>query len=122
MLMDCLLPYKSDTYFYGSLSEPMSCIVGTYHAMYHTKAGSYVHEMGIVEGGTCAILAGAGPMGMGCIDYLVNGPRQPKLLVVRRASGFRESHCRSFRTWFESACSCFACALSTSSFRLRKFV
>lgn len=29
LLMDCLLPYNSDVYFYGSLAEPMSCIVGT---------------------------------------------------------------------------------------------
>ena len=34
LLMDCLLPYHSETYFYGSLAEPMSCIVGTYHAMW----------------------------------------------------------------------------------------
>jgi threonine dehydrogenase-like Zn-dependent dehydrogenase len=82
MEMNCLLPYRGEGFFKASLSEPMSCIVGAAHAQYHTKYGSYVHEMGIVKGGTCAILAGAGPMGMGCIDYLVNGPRQPKLLVV----------------------------------------
>ena len=35
MEMDCLLPYEGDAYFMGSLSEPVSCIVGTYHAMYH---------------------------------------------------------------------------------------
>ena len=35
LLTDNLLPYDSDTYFYGSLSEPMSCIIGTFHAMYH---------------------------------------------------------------------------------------
>ena len=34
---NCLLEYKADAYFYGSLSEPLSCIVGTYHEMYHTK-------------------------------------------------------------------------------------
>ncbi|NLK39948.1 MAG: zinc-binding dehydrogenase [Clostridiales bacterium] len=78
----CLLPYNSDTYFYGSLAEPVSCIVGAFHANYHTKSGSYVHHMGIVEGGNCIILAGAGPMGLGAIDYAINGPRQPKLLVV----------------------------------------
>jgi threonine dehydrogenase-like Zn-dependent dehydrogenase len=38
--------------------------------------------MGIVEGGCCALLAGAGPMGLGCVDYLIHGPRKPKLLVV----------------------------------------
>ena len=78
----CLLPYDSDAYFYGSLAEPMSCIVGGYHANYHTTAGSYVHDMGIVEGGNCAILAGAGPMGLGAIDYAIHGPIKPKMLVV----------------------------------------
>ena len=82
LLMDCLLPYKSDTYFYGSLAEPMSCIVGTYHAMYHTKAGSYVHEMGIKEGGKLALLASVGPMGLGAIDYAIHCDRKPSLLVV----------------------------------------
>ena len=36
------------------------------------EAGSYVHEMGIREGGSMAILAGAGPMGLGAIDYAVH--------------------------------------------------
>ena len=65
----CLLDYNGSAYFYGSLAEPMSCIVGGFHANYHTVQGSYVHSMGIVEGGCCAILAGVGPMGMGGIDY-----------------------------------------------------
>jgi len=82
MEMDCLLPYEGEGFFKASLSEPMSCIVGAAHAQYHTKIGSYRHNMGIVRGGSCAILAGAGPMGLGCVDYLVHGPRQPKLLVV----------------------------------------
>ena len=82
LLMDCLLPYHSETYFYGSLAEPMSCIVGTYHAMYHTKAGSYVHEMGIKEGGKLALLASVGPMGLGAIDYALHCGRRPSLLVV----------------------------------------
>jgi threonine dehydrogenase-like Zn-dependent dehydrogenase len=30
MVMDCLLPYNGDAFFYGSLSEPMSCIVGAF--------------------------------------------------------------------------------------------
>ena len=29
-----------------------------------------------------ALLAGAGPMGLGAIDYTLHGPRQPRLLVV----------------------------------------
>lgn len=82
MLMNCLLPYDGDAYFYGSLAEPVSCVVGGYHANYHTKPGVYSHEMGVVEGGNMAILAGAGPMGLGCIDYAIHGGRAPKLLVV----------------------------------------
>lgn len=82
LLTDCLLPYRNETYFYGSLSEPMSCIVGAYHAMYHTRQGVYIHEMGIREGGNLALLAAAGPMGLGAIDYALHAERKPALLVV----------------------------------------
>ena len=44
LVMDCLLPYDSDTYYYGSLAEPLSCVIGTFHAMYHVRPGSYVHD------------------------------------------------------------------------------
>ncbi len=77
-----LLNYGGEAFFYGSLAEPMSCIVGGFHANYHTKAGSYVHEMGTVVGGNMAILAGVGPMGLGAIDYAIHNERKPKLLVV----------------------------------------
>ena len=82
MEQDCLLKYKAKEYFYGSLSEPLSCIIGTFHAQYHTKQGVYTHEMGIREGGNMAILAGAGPMGLGAIDYAIHCDRRPGLLVV----------------------------------------
>ena len=82
MELGCLLEYKGEAFFYGSLAEPMSCIVGGYHASYHTKNGSYVHSMGIREGGCLAILAGAGPMGLGAIDYAIHCDRRPSLLVV----------------------------------------
>ena len=82
LLENCLLPYHSDTYYYGSLAEPLSCVIGTFHAMYHTKAGSYVHEMGIKEGGKMALLASVGPMGLAAIDYAIHCDRRPSLLVV----------------------------------------
>lgn len=82
LLTDNLLSYDSDVYFYGSLSEPVSCVVGTFHAMYHTKGGSYVHDMGIVEGGKMALLASVGPMGLAAIDYALHCDRRPSLLVV----------------------------------------
>ena len=82
MEQDCVLPYHADEFFYGSLSEPLSCIIGTFHAMYHTTPNVYVHDMGIREGGNLAILAGAGPMGLGAIDYAIHCDRKPGLLVV----------------------------------------
>lgn len=82
MEMDCLLDYEGEAYFMGSLAEPMSCIAGAFHASYHTTQGSYEHHMGIVDGGTMAILAGVGPMGLGAIDYAIHNPRRPRLLVV----------------------------------------
>ncbi len=82
MELDCLLPYDGKAFYHGSLSEPMSCIVGAFHAHYHTVQGSYEHKMGIVEGGKLAILAGVGPMGLGAIDYAIHCDRKPGLLVV----------------------------------------
>lgn len=78
----CLLEYKADNFFMGSLSEPVSCIVGAYHAQYHTRGGSYVHEMGIREGGSVALLASVGPMGLGAIDYAIHAPRRASRVIV----------------------------------------
>lgn len=78
----CLLAYEPDVFYYGSIAEPMSCIVGGFHANYHTKPGIYKHEMGIKEGGKMALLAGVGPMGLGAIDYALHCDRRPSLLVV----------------------------------------
>lgn len=82
MEMDCLLEYKGEAFYGGSLAEPMSCIIGAFHAAYHTTQGKYIHNMGIVKNGNMAILAGAGPMGLGVIDYTLHSDRRPKLLVV----------------------------------------
>jgi threonine dehydrogenase-like Zn-dependent dehydrogenase len=82
MEMNCLLSYGADNFFMCSLSEPVSCVVGAYHAQYHTQGGSYVHKMGIVEGGSLALLASVGPMGLGAIDYAIHNPRRPKRVIV----------------------------------------
>lgn len=82
MEKECLLTFEGDTFYHGSLSEPMSCIVGGFNATYHTTPGSYVHEMGIRDGGSLAMLAGVGPMGLGAIDYLLHSDRRPATMVV----------------------------------------
>ena len=82
MEADCLLPYDGEAFFPASLSEPMSCIIGAFHASYHTPPGTYRHNMGIRRGGNMAILAGVGPMGLGAIDYALHQDVKPGLLVV----------------------------------------
>ncbi|PWM43987.1 MAG: L-sorbose 1-phosphate reductase [Clostridiales bacterium] len=99
----CLLKYNGDAYFYGSVAEPMSCIVGGYHANYHIKQGTYVHDMGIVEGGCTAILAGVGPMGMGAIDYALHAPLRPSILVVTDIDTARLERAASIYTVEEAA-------------------
>ncbi len=80
---DCLLAYDGPGFYPASLSEPLSCVIGAMHANYHTKPGSYVHQMEIVNGGKMAILAGVGPMGLAAINYVISREdRKPSLLVV----------------------------------------
>ncbi len=103
MELGCLLPYHGEAFFYGSVSEPISCIVGTFHANYHTTQGSYEHKMGIVEGGNMAILAGVGPMGLGAIDYAIHCDRKPGLLVVTDIDDTRLARAASIYTVEEAA-------------------
>lgn len=94
----CLLKYEGDAFYFGSLGEPVSCIVGGFHVNYHTVIGKYDHKMGIVEGGKMALLAGVGPMGLGAIDYAVHGPRRPKLLIVTDIDEIRLTRAASIFT------------------------
>ncbi len=82
MELDCLLSYEGDAYFKGSLAEPVCCIIGAYKTSYHYKPGEYVHQMGLQEGGSLAILAGAGPMGLSAVDLALHGENRPACLVV----------------------------------------
>lgn len=89
MELDCLLEHKGESFFEASLSEPMSCILGGFHGCYHTVVNTYEHRMGIRQGGKMAILAGAGPMGLGAVDYALHSDRRPSLLVVTDVNATR---------------------------------
>lgn len=95
MELGCLLDYKGEAFFEASLAEPMSCIIGAFHASYHTRAGVYVHDMGIVRGGKMAILAGAGPMGLGAIDYALHAELRPAMIVVTDVDASRLERARA---------------------------
>ena len=98
MELGCLLHYKGESFYEASLGEPMSCIVGSYNATWHTQPGVYRHEMGIKPGGKMAVLAGAGPMGLGAVDYALNGDARPSLLVVTDISQERLNRARRIFT------------------------
>lgn len=83
MELNCLLPYTGPGFYPGALAEPLSCVIGAMHANYHTRPGSYIHQMEIVHGGNMAILAGVGPMGMAAINYVLHRKdKKPARLVV----------------------------------------
>lgn len=103
MEKDCLLDYSGNGFYQASLAEPMSCIVAAFHASYHISSEDYSHKMGIVEGGRMAILAGAGPMGLGAIDYAINSERKPAFLVVTDNDDKRLRRAASILTVEEAA-------------------
>ncbi|MBS3995544.1 MAG: zinc-binding dehydrogenase [Alkaliphilus sp.] len=98
MELGCLLPYDGESFYEASLAEPMSCIIGAFHASFHTVPGKYEHTMEIVEGGKMALLAGCGPMGLGAIDYIMHRDKKPSILVVTDIDEARIERARSLFT------------------------
>ena len=82
MELGCLLKYDGDSYFKASLGEPMSCIIGGYHANYHTNKHNYDHAMGTKKDGNILIMGGCGPMGLGAVSYGLCFENKPKRIVV----------------------------------------
>ena len=82
MRADCLIPYRGETFFAGSLVEPLSCVIGAIDSQYHIPLGTHTHEMGLKKGGNLLILGGTGAMGMLAIDYALHGEKKPKHIVI----------------------------------------
>lgn len=89
MELGCLLDYDGESYFEASLGEPMSCIIGGYHANYHTNKKNYNHAMGTKEDGNILIMGGCGPMGLGAVSYGLQFVNKPKRIVVTDISDDR---------------------------------
>lgn len=89
MELGCLLDYDGESYFEASLGEPMSCIIGGYHANYHTNKKNYNHTMGTKEDGNILIMGGCGPMGLGAVSYGLQFVNKPKRIVVTDISDDR---------------------------------
>jgi len=67
----CMIPYEGDSFFKGSLTEALGCIVRGYKGFYHTDYTNYKRTDGAKVGGKIAILGGAGPMGIGAVDMAI---------------------------------------------------
>lgn len=96
MELGCLLEYKGRAYYEASLAEPMSCSIGAFNAAYHTKMGVYHHDMGIKKGGKLAILAGAGPMGLGALTYALHRDVRPGMVVELSSAVLGRDGCLNF--------------------------
>ncbi len=82
MELGCLMVYEGDSFFEGSLGEPMSCIIGGYWGNYHTNKINHDLKIGTKEGGDIIILGGCGPMGLGAVSYGMQVENKPKRIVV----------------------------------------
>ena len=89
MEINCLIKYEGDAYYEASLAEPMSCVIGGFHASYHVKPSTYNHIMDIKKNGALAILGGCGPMGLGAVDYAIHREIKPSVIVVTDISDDR---------------------------------
>ncbi len=60
MEKDCLLPFdENSAFFEASLAEPMSCIIGAFHSMYHSERGVYEHHGNCRRWKECTLLQAA---------------------------------------------------------------
>ncbi|NNJ30405.1 zinc-binding dehydrogenase [Lacrimispora defluvii] len=89
MELGCLLDYTGESFFEASLGEPMSCIIGGFHANYHTNKRNYDHAMGTKADGNILIMGGCGPMGLGAVSYGLQFENKPKRIVVTDISDER---------------------------------
>ena len=95
MELGCLLNYDGDSFFEASLGEPMSCIIGGYHANYHTNKKNYNHAMGTKVDGNILIMGGCGPMGLGAVSYGLQFENKSKRIVVTDISDDRIERAKS---------------------------
>jgi len=77
-----ILKYAGDSYYKASTAEPISCLISGLDALYHLDADNKRHVMGVKNGGNMAILAGAGPMGLGAAELAMVMEHKPRLLVI----------------------------------------
>lgn len=77
-----VLPYRSSACYKASTGEPISCLVSAIRAHYHLADDRKTHVMGLKAGGTLAIVAGCGPMGLGAAQVAMALEPRPARIVL----------------------------------------
>jgi L-sorbose 1-phosphate reductase len=102
---DCLIEYNGNSYFEGSLAEPLSCVIGAFNANFHlVSSKGYEHKMGIRENGNLALLGATGPMGFLAIDFALHNPVKPKNIIVTGITQSKIDLVRKLYTEEEAKC------------------
>ena len=92
----CMVPYEGESYFGGSLVESLGCILRGFKGFYHTDYSNYVRTDGAKKGGRLAVLAGAGPMGIGAVELALGYAGVSQVVVTdinRERLDFAASRC-----------------------------
>ncbi|MBQ9070037.1 MAG: zinc-binding dehydrogenase [Clostridia bacterium] len=110
----CLVHYRGDSFFKGSLVESIGCVLRGYKGFYHTDYTNYKRTDGAKRGGRIAILGGAGPMGISAVE-LAKGYAGVGQIVVTDLSEERLEYARGKCTVENAAkCGCELIYLNTS--------
>ncbi|MCL2857873.1 MAG: zinc-binding dehydrogenase [Oscillospiraceae bacterium] len=90
-----LLPFSGDAHYKASMAEPISCIVSAFRSAYHLAPNNKDHIMGLKEGGSLAILAGCGPMGLGAAEVAMAMTPRPARIVLTDIDEYRVSRAKA---------------------------
>lgn len=77
-----VLPYAGAACYQASLAEPVSCILSALRSSYHCVPDTKHHVMGLREGGSLAILAGCGPMGLAAAETAMAVTPRPRRIAL----------------------------------------
>jgi threonine dehydrogenase-like Zn-dependent dehydrogenase len=90
-----VVKYRGDAYYKASLAEPIACIIYALHMNYHIGKDNKTHEMGVKEGGTLAVLAGGGPMGLGVAEAAMAMKKKPSRIILTDIDEYRVDRAKS---------------------------
>ncbi len=77
-----VLPYRSSACYKASTGEPISCLVAAVRAHFHLAEDRQTYVRGLKQGGSLAIVAGCGPMGLGAAQVAMALEPRPSRIVI----------------------------------------